>query len=340
MKRILLVRVGALGDTLMVTPALRALKKRSPNTEIDFLCSESAAPLLELNPHIERLYRIRRRNLPYALSVEKQRLVRQLRSRDYDAAFLLETAPRYHRLLARAKLPRISGFAETAFDPRQHCIANYLRAVGIPEWLAEEERMELPIAAEDEAAAERLIGRLAKPRIGLQLGYGPRGKKADQSARLKGWGRDNFLRLSRMLLDHGANLVFTGSAEDQADIASILRQLPKDRALATAGRTTVREMAAVLRKLDLFISVDTGPAHMAAALAVPLVVLWGPAIYEQVRPLSPVSPIRILRIPPQCAPCYGTERKKTCKRNVCMENITPDLVLAAARDLLPNPIRR
>jgi heptosyltransferase II len=336
MNRILLVRVGALGDTLMVTPAVRALKNRYPHADIDFLCSESAAPLLELNPHIARLYRIRRRNMPYLLSLEKRRLAKQLHLRNYDTAFLLETAPRYLQLLRHARLPRISGFTETAFDPGRHCIENYLNAVGFPDGGTEGHRMELPVALEDEAAAERLIGRLRSPRIGLQLGYGPRQKKNNQGERLKGWGRENFLNLSRLLLERGAGIVFTGSAEDQEDIESLQRQLPRDRVLSTAGRTRVRELAAVQKKLDLFISVDTGPAHMAAAVGVPLIVLWGPAIYEQVRPISPASPVRILRIPPPCAPCYGTPLKNSCKRNICMENISPDIVLNAARDLLPD----
>jgi heptosyltransferase II len=334
MDRILVVRVGALGDTLMVTPAVRALKNRYPHAEIDFLCSESAAPLLELNPHIAHLYRIHRRNLPYLISFEKHRLARRLRSRDYSIAFLLETAPRYHQLLLYAGLPRISGFTETAFDPEKHCIVNYLNAVGFPENQPEDHQMDLPIAAVDEAVAERLIGHLKKPRIGLQLGYGPRGKKNNQSEKLKGWGQDNFLRLSLLLLDRGANLVFTGSPEDQEDIAFMLRQLPQDRVCSTAGSTCVRELAAVQKRLDLFISVDTGPAHMAAALGVPLIVLWGPAIYEQVRPIAPDSPIEILRVPPPCAPCYGTPRKNSCRQNICMENISPALVLKAAQNLV------
>jgi heptosyltransferase-2 len=334
MKRILLVRVGALGDTLMVTPAVRALKRSHPDDEVDFLCSESAAPLIELNPHISNLYRIRRRNLPYIISYEKQRLARLLNDRNYDVAYLLETAPRYHQLLMHAGISRIAGFNETAFDPEKHCIVNYLNAVGFRDNRPEDHQMELPLAAEDEAAAERLIGHLESPRVGLHLGYGPRGKKNNQSGRLKGWGRDNFLRLSLMLLERGANLVFTGSSEDRDDIESIRRRLPPDRICTTAGATRVRDLAAVLKKLDLFISVDTGPAHMAAALAVPLVVLWGPAIYEQVRPVSPFSQIRILRVPPSCAPCYGTPLKDTCRRNICMENILPESVLEAAQDML------
>lgn len=334
MDRILLVRVGALGDTLMVTPTVRALKQRYPAADIDFLCSESAAPLLELNPYISQLYRIHRRNLPYLISYEKQRLARQLGSRNYDVAFLLETAPRYYRLLLRARIRRISGFMETAFDPSNHCIANYLNAAGFPDSRLEDYQMDLPLAPEDEAAARRLIGHLASPRIGIHLGYGPRGRKKDQNSRLKGWGRDNFLRLSLMLLEKGTSLVFTGSVEDQDDIDSIRRRLPPARICSTAGLTGIRDLAAVQKNLDLVISVDTGPAHMAAAVGVPLIVLWGPAIFEQVCPVSPSSPIRILRVSIPCAPCYGTSRKDSCGRNLCMESISPQMVLNAAQDLL------
>jgi ADP-heptose:LPS heptosyltransferase len=334
MDRILLVRVGALGDTLMATPAVRALKHKQANAQIDFLCSESAAPLLELNPHISNLLRIRRRNLPYAVSFEKHRLARILQSRRYDIAYLLETAPRYHRLLLHAGLSRIEGFREKPFDPGQHCIVNYLNAVGFSNIRPEDWQMDLPISPGDTAVAERLIGHLRGTRIGLHVGYGPRGKKNNQSNRLKGWGGQKFLSLSLMLLEHGANLVFTGSAEDREDIESIYRQLPQSRICSTAGGTGVRELAAILKKLDLFISVDTGPAHMAAALGIPLIVLWGPAIYEQVRPISYTSPVSILRVPPPCAPCYGTPRKDDCKQNICMESISPGSVLEAAKDML------
>jgi ADP-heptose:LPS heptosyltransferase len=328
------VRVGALGDTLMVTPAVRALKKKYPDAEIDFLCSESAAPLLELNPYIAHLFRIRRRNLPYALSFEKHRLAGLLNSRSYDSALLYETAPHYHKLLVHAGIRRIGGFREIAFDPTKHCIVNYLAAAGFSGSGPEDHRMDLPVSPADEAAAEQLIGHLKNPRIGLHLGYGPRGKKKNQSDRLKGWERDNFLRLGLILINRGANLVFTGSAEDQGDIEHVCRQLPQSRICSTAGSTQVRELAAVLKKLDLFISVDTGPAHMAAAIGVPLIVLWGPAIYEQVRPIAPASPIKIVRVPPSCAPCYGTPRKNSCQRNLCMEGITPDSVMAAAEALI------
>ena len=73
---------------------------------------------------------------------------------------------------------------------------------------------------------------------------------------------------------------------------------------------------------------------MAAALGTPLVVLWGPAILEQVRPLSSTTPIRIVRHPVFCAPCYGTPRMKACRRNICMESISPQRVFREATAIL------
>ena len=101
-----------------------------------------------------------------------------------------------------------------------------------------------------------------------------------------------------------------------------------------AGRTSMRELAAVIEKLDALVSVDSGPAHLAAAMGTPLVVLWGPAILEQVRPLSVRSPVTLLRHAPPCAPCYETPLMNTCRRNICMESIGPREVLASVAALL------
>lgn len=334
MNRILVVRVGALGDTLMVTPALRALRRQHPLAEIDVLCSESAAPLLEGNPHVSRVVRLRQRNLPYAVSLEKQQLVRALRARRYDMAILLERAPRYRDLLTRAHIPEIRSFVEFPFDPLQHCIVNYLRVAGADDLNDGDLDMELHLAEVDTAAARRLLHDLPQPRVGIHLGYGPRRGKKHQSQRLRGWDPEHAVQLVHDLLTRQVSIVLTGSAEDRIETERLVQGLPPDRIRSVAGQTSVRALAAVIGSLDVFVSVDTGAAHIAAALGTPLVVLWGPAIYEQTRPVSTCSPIRIVRVPVPCAPCYGTPLMKSCTRNICMEGITPGAALKAAEDLL------
>ncbi len=319
----------------MVTPAVRALRRAHPQAQIDFLCSGPAGALLEQNPNIARIIRLHGRNLPYFLSLEKRRLVREMRWRNYDLAILLESAPRYRELLTRAEIPRIRGFEEVPFDPKRHCIENYMHVAGVAASGAGDLDMELRVCADEEAAARQLLKDLPAPRIGIQMGYGPRKRKKDQSLRLKGWERRSWAQVISKLLDQGASIVMTGSAEDRADIQSIVRDLPRDRVRSLAGWTTVRDLAAVIHCLDLFISVDTGPAHMAAALGTPLVVLWGPAIYEQTRPLSSSSTIDIIRVPVPCAPCYDTPAMKSCKDNICMKRITSDAVLSASIGVRP-----
>jgi ADP-heptose:LPS heptosyltransferase len=323
---ILVVRAGALGDTLMATPVLRALSQKFPESAVDVLCSELAAPLLELRPGGGEVLPLRYRNLPLAISLEKRRLVKKLRDRRYAFAVLLERAPRYRRLLERAGIGEIRSFRETPFDPAEHAVVNNLRAAGFSG--ADESReMEVHLAEEDGKKADELLRDLGPPRVGVHIGYGPRGRKKTQSERLKGWPLERFAEVARGLLARGASLVLTGSREDAADVDFVRAALPEPRVRSLAGRTSVRELAAVIGKLDLFLSVDSGPAHLAAAVGTPLVVLWGPAIFEQVRPLSNGAPVEILRHPPPCAPCYDQPWMKTCRRNVCMESITPGEVL-------------
>jgi ADP-heptose:LPS heptosyltransferase len=333
-KRILVVRAGALGDTLMVTPLLRALREKLPASEIDVLCSRLAAGILELTPGVARRFALRYRNLPYAISPEKRKIVRELRARNYDFAILLERANRYRFLLERAGVRDVRSFRETPFDPGVHAIVNNLRAAGLEERGGRLD-MEVFLSEDDRERAAALSSGLHPPRIGIHVGYGPRGKKRNQSERLKGWSSDNFTEVASGLLARGASLVFTGSREDRRDVEAILARLPAaGSVLNLAGRTSLRELAAVIENLDVLVSVDSGPAHLAAAMGTPLVVLWGPAILEQVRPLSSRSRIAILRHPPPCAPCYETPLMKTCRRNVCMESITPREVIDSVEALL------
>jgi ADP-heptose:LPS heptosyltransferase len=332
--RILVVRVGALGDTLMATPLIRMLHERYPQAEIDFLSSELAAPLLELNPHLAHLFRLRARNLPFVLSPEKRRLVRHLRAREYDLAVLLESAPRYRMLLKRARLRQIRSFAEVRFDPALHAIVNNLNVAGFTGAKPEQLVMDLSLSPVDQAAADRILHEISPPRIGVHIGWGPQGRKRNQAHRLRGWSRAGFIELIRRLLATHVSVVLTGSSEDSRDADLIQEQLGNRKVHSIAGRTKIRELAAVIEKLDLLISVDSGPCHMAAALGTPLVVLWGPGRLEQTRPLSRGQVCVIRHILP-CAPCQSTPQQKTCTRNLCMEAITPEEVLAEARHLLP-----
>jgi len=333
--RILVARVGALGDTLMVTPLLRLLHRNHPEAEIDMLASGMAAPLLEMNAHIANLYRLRARNWPLALSPEKYRLITRLRSRKYDLALLLESAPRYRRLLERIGAGRICSFSEVPFDPTLHAIVNNMRVAGLQGRTEEDLDMELPLSAEEHAIGIEMLQDLPRPCIGVHIGWGPRRRKRQQENRLKGWKHSNFVRLISSILERSkGSVILTGSPDDAESTQQICRLLPVSRLRSIAGRTNVRQAAAVIKNLDLLVSVDSGPCHMAAALGTPLVVLCGPARLEQTRPVSSHTPIRVVWHQLPCAPCQNTPQQKVCRQNLCMDAITPDEVFLEVKGLL------
>ncbi|HEX2343114.1 MAG TPA: glycosyltransferase family 9 protein [Vicinamibacterales bacterium] len=337
--RILVVRAGALGDTLMATPVLRALATRYPGSAIDVLASGVAAPLLANHPHLGRVVALKWRNLPFAISLEKRALLRRLREASYDLAVVLEQAPHYLDLVRRARPGRIIGFHETPFDPALSSAANNLRAAGFDDWATRPLAPEIFLTDRDLAEAAGVVTvREPSPVVGLHSGYGPvRRSKRNQDGRLRGWKLENFIDLGRELAARGMSIVLTGSAEDRPAVERIAQGLPAGSFVNAAGALSVRGLAAAIGMMDAFVSVDSGPAHIAAAVGTPLVVLWGPGILEQTRPIGARAPVLIVRHPPPCAPCYGTPLMRTCPRNICMESIAPDEVLRATLTLVDNP---
>ena len=98
-------------------------------------------------------------------------------------------------------------------------------------------------------------------------------------------------------------------------------------------RTTLA--AALLERFSLFVSTDTGPLHMAAALRVPFVGLYGPTRFDETRPF-PSEPVgTVLRHSLPCQPCYGTPDQRRCRDNVCMQGIEAREVVEKARGLNP-----
>ena len=321
--RFLIVRAGALGDTLMATPVVTALAERHPGARIDFLASAGAAPLLADRTEIATVLTLRHRNWPYWLSAEKRALVRRIRGARYDAAIVLEHAPRYYELVERAGVSRVTGFRDTPFDPALHSIANNLRAAGFDDYAQRSWRMLIAPPDAGLPVARQLRENHPGPLVGIHVGYGPGRRKKDQHTRLRGWSLPNWAEVASRLVDRGATLVLTGAQEDRPSIDQLRPLLPPRNIVDLAGALALRDSVSLIASLDLLVSVDSGPAHIAAAVGTPVVVLWGPGILAQTRPVSSASRVEIVREAVPCAPCYGTPAMRACRQNICMEQIAP-----------------
>jgi lipopolysaccharide heptosyltransferase I len=316
--RLLIVRLGALGDIVHAVPALAALRRTWPDARIDWLVSERHEAILELVEGLDARIVVDAgsswRGLP--------RVIRELRGRRYDCALDLQGLIK-SALLARASgARRVIGFGPGALreplaglfyserhavDDRQHVIRKNLalaRAAGAKDTASIEFPLRVPAGPD--------VGQ--DPYVLLNPGAGWPNKQ---------WPAERFARLAREISDrHGwRSLVLWGPREEQlaASIASA------SGGVATqAPRTTIGDVLALARRARLFVSGDTGPLHLAAAVGTPLVGLFGPTSPARNGPFDPAD--ESLSRFDDCV-CHHERR---CRRGrPCIDDITIEAVTAA-----------
>jgi ADP-heptose:LPS heptosyltransferase len=344
--RILVIRSGAIGDTLMTTPLFRSLRESFPQSYIAALASQTALDVLKHNPHIDEALPLRGRHLPFAISPEKRRLVKRFREFDLDAILSLETHASFTDLACRIGPKRIITYDPRAVCgkvthlaplPDEHSSELHLRAgaaIGaVPDGL----EMETFYPPEfDGRIASRLLregigeGDLL---VGIHAGWGSRTHDPDDT-RLRSWPASRFAELiGQVGKRFGAKIVLTGAERDR-ELNEIIAARSGVPVVNAAGRFSLLESAALIRRMALYVTIDSGPAHIAAAVGTPLITLWGPGIFSATRPIQGKGPVKILREPPPCAPCYGTGHMRSCTNNVCMKDIEVGAVTNAVEEIL------
>ena len=141
---------------------------------------------------------------------------------------------------------------------------------------------------------------------------------------------------TKLARSRGATIVLTGSAEDRAEVDRVKAALPSDLPVADlSGALDLPRLAVILEHLSLFITGDTGPMHLAAAMGTPIVAVFGPSDPANYGPLT--SRKRVVRVNIWCSPCNQIRRPPSrCVGHVpdCLVGVEVDQVVAAANDLL------
>ncbi len=335
MKKILLVKLSALGDVVQTLPVLAALKRERPELRIHWAVEEEQAGLLEGHPLIDRLLvfprrRILRlirhpRTLGQGLALARA-FVRTLRAESYDAVLDLQGLLKSALVVALARSPRKVGFANhregstwvlteklPPYDPDQHAVRRYLSAAACLGGL--EEPVEFPLPPHPSAReVSRRKGLPAPPWVVFIPATRWRTKLWPE----KGW-RELASRISGL----GLPLLWVGGPGDQAYISGLAV-----KGLNLSGKLTLKELAGVLSGAAAVVSVDTGPMHLAAAIGRPVVALFGPTAPWRTGPFGKGH--RVLRAGLPCSPCF----RRSCQDPRCLSEISPEEVFAALREVL------
>ncbi len=353
-ERALLIRLGALGDTLHASSAASLLKKQDPNMEVDFLSADGLGDLFRMIPSVTEAFCLPYRRIPLRFHPRWQALLGRLNHRAYSLAYLMETDPRFLPILEAIEADRKVTLTESANGdtpgaglPNPVRYQSALRDAGLA--TGDTCHPELFVSEEGERRATELLDALGldldAPVIGLHPGNSYQGRKIWRKklrrTDLRCWPEVRWVELVREMNGENPRLQFVlfGGPRDRKTnerVSAQLRVLDSGLKLAdAAGKTDLILAAALLRRFALFVSTDTGPLHMAAALRVPFVGLYGPTRFEETQPFPPEPVGAVLRQELDCQPCYGTPIQRRCRDNICMERIESVDVVEKARELNP-----
>jgi len=333
---ILIIKFSSLGDIILSTATIRAIRNKfSPNYKITFLVGEESKEMLFKCPYIDELLVCDFKNKDKGLQ-GLLKLGSQLRSKNFDIVIDLQNNRKSHILSYLSLALKRYGYdnmklgfllnhrikdEKPPIDPVTHQF-RVLKMLGIE---LEDPKLELWPSQEDEAYIDEFLGSewlSANQRlIGVNISASSRWLS-------KNWPLSSILKLCEELHRRQMRVVITGMEKDSADANILMNKLKDVKIINTCGKTTVNQLACLIKKCAVFISPDSAPLHVAASQGVPFVALFGPT--DPRRHLAPVEKCAVVRKELPCGPCY----KSKCKINKCMQLIKPEEVLEAVDKLL------
>lgn len=327
--KILIRATNWVGDAIMALPALRAVRSRFPEARVTILA----------RPYVAAIYKNQQICDDVMFVDDKVDALGELRAEKFDVALLLQNAFQAAWLVWRAGIPERIGYARDGRGPlltkalpvpkagefpshEQFYYLELLRRAGWLTTLPQETFIKLDVPEADrQRAAEFLSSAGARlDHLSVAIGAGASYGSA------KCWPAERFAELANLLqLKQGVDIILFGTSTEAAvssAIAAGMRRPPID----LTGKTSIAELPALLSQCHVFIGNDSGAMHVAAAVGLPVVAVFGPTDPFGTAPVTPRC--TIVQQKPYCSPCF-LRRCPTDHR--CMTRVTPAAVESAAR---------
>lgn len=352
--KVLLIRLRLIGDVVFTTPVIRAIKRAMPDAHIAYLVERESAAVVEGNPHLDEVIVIpRSRGLSRV--ADDVRLARRLRRRRFDVVIDMHGGPRSGWLTLATGAPQRIGYEipgrmwmytrsvprTRALRPRHSVVNQWDLLQAIDGWggAAPDPVHDAVEMTADPGAEGRIAARLAACGVGpgheLIIVHVSAGNPFRQ------WPEEAFVHLiAGLAAVPSRRLILSSGPSDRSAVERIARgargALGPSGAprLLDFGDFDLSELRALVTRSRLFVGGDTGPLHIAATTATPVVGLFGPTLPERSSPWRdpayPTASVGVAGLP--CRPC--DQRRCTPGDFRCLTTLRPDDVLAAAERLL------
>lgn len=349
-KKILIVRLSAIGDTIHGLPVLGAIKREYPGVKVCWLVERESSFLLQKNPLLEKVFifeknKFKKTGFSLKAFQEFKCLVKSLKAEQFDITIDLQGLFKSGLLTALSGAKRRIGFKNTRefseyflservdigniFDHKEHVIQKNMK---LAEYLGIKDlTIEYPLPGVDEKIKERinLLLKDINPVLPL-IGIIPATTWAS-----KFWKEEYWQQLLQQLTGK-ANIIFTGIEKDNPLINRITEKLPSESYINLVGKTTLFDLIELFSRLDIVIGVDTGPLHLAVSVNKPdIIAILGPTSATRNGAFGHRNLVSDL----PCQPCHS----KKCPNDLpalmqCMDALTPERVFEEVEKLLARKV--
>jgi heptosyltransferase III len=334
-RKVLLVRLRSIGDTVLATPSVFALKRFLPNVEVDILVEDWVAPLLNDHPHVHNVIVLERGGF-----MTRARVARELRAANYDVVYNLHGGTTATFLTRATGARHRVGFKSYQYaqlhnhqapsplllwgQQKTHSVEQQLALLGwtgVP--VTDRPRTQLGISSESRARVNKLIAESGLNDRKIALIH-PAAAFAT-----KQWATEHFARVAEFLSDRGFAPVAIAAPNERA----LLEKLCSEAAVKiTTFDLSLPEVTALAAHSQLFVGNDSGIAHIAAAVGTPAVVIFGSSNIAHWRPWNS-APAEVVFEDMPCQPCHGYFCEKFDQPE-CILRVPVTRVIAAIDRLL------
>ncbi len=341
--RILVVRYRFIGDTLLTVPFLRNLRRCYPYAKIDMLVAPVSGELLETCPYIDNLiYFDTTRKHRYEHGNKKKKsfwhYVKLLKNEKYDKAYVLKRSLSSAFLCACAGIKSRVGFntegrgflltKRVPYDSSKHEIESFLDVLKADNVPVFDDYLELWLKDSDVDEADKYVQKYFKPDCKKIIVHATSGNPKKQ------WKPEYFAKVIEKLSNEKNIQVFHLGAKSDKQVYENIRNMIKEplniEPVNLCGELDIGVSAALIAKMDLVFGNDSGTLHVAGALDVPTIVIYGPMDYHKWRVWNKNTKALSTKIP-----CYPCNLKTKCKNNYdCLEQITPNIALTFIDEML------
>jgi lipopolysaccharide heptosyltransferase II len=342
-RRVLVVRLRSIGDTVLATPSLYALRRFLPTARIDILLEDWVAPLLEGSRDVDRIIKVARGS-----AASRFRVARDLRSEAYDVAFNLHGGSTAALLMRASGARHRVGYRDYAYASlhnhaappsselwRREKTHSAEQQLALPGWtgvpVTDRPATRLPSNVE---ASEHVARRLEAEGLGEGQAFALVHPAAAFES--KTWAASSFARVAEHLQARGLRVVAVAGPGEEGVLEALRQQTTAP--LKTFADLSLPEVTALAARSALFVGNDSGIAHIAAAVRTPQVVIFGSSNVAHWRPWTK-SAAEVVREEMPCAPCPGY----TCAEfdaPECIRRVPVERVNAAINRVLEKAVKR